>query len=59
MSLVRTNLAELDLGLKGDLTMSEAMENLAKQLAEGGALYNLASSETPICYTVLFYMVQM
>lgn len=43
MSLVRTNLAELDLGLKGDLTMSEAMEKLAKQLAEGEASPNLST----------------
>lgn len=36
-TLIRTNLAELDLGLKGDLTMSEPMERLARHLAEGVA----------------------
>ncbi len=35
ITLIRTNLAELDLGLKGDLTMSEPMERLANHMAEG------------------------
>ena len=35
ITLIRRNLAELDLGLKGDLTMSEPMERLANHMAEG------------------------
>lgn len=45
-SAMRRSLAELDLGLKGDLTMSEPMEKL---------MYALASDTVPASWTTLAY----
>jgi dynein heavy chain len=36
LSEMKRSLAELDLGLKGDLTMTEPMERLMKVRREGG-----------------------
>lgn len=46
LSAMKRSLAELDLGLKGDLTMTEPMERL---------MYSLASDAVPASWTLLAY----
>jgi len=46
LTAIRRSLAELDLGLKGDLTMSESMETL---------MYAMASDAVPQSWALLAY----
>ena len=46
LSTMRRSLAELDLGLKGDLTMSEPMEKLMLALANDGVPASWANGLT-------------
>lgn len=49
LGAMRRSLAELDLGLKGDLTMSEPMEKL---------MYSLASDQVPAGIAISFHLAK-